>query len=491
MSDNPLGLADPSLFRQQCLIGGEWRDAESGASIPVTDPANGRTVGTVPNMGRNETAAAIAAAGRAFKPWRQLIAAERSKILRRLVDLMIANREDLARIMTAEQGKPLTESRGEIDYAATFLEWFAEEGKRVYGDIIPENASGRRILVRKEPIGVVAAITPWNFPAAMITRKAAPAWAVGCPVVIRPASQTPFSALALGVLAERAGMPKGVCNVITGSSTEVGAELTSNPVVRKLSFTGSTEVGAKLLAQCAPTIKKTSMELGGNAPFLIFDDADIDAAVEGAIVAKFRNGGQTCVCANRLLVQSGIYDRFAEALAARVGKMVVGDGREEGVTQGPMIDDRAVAKVQAHIDDAVEKGARVVIGGKLSAKGGQFFQPTVLVDVPTAAACFSEETFGPMAPLFRFETEEEAVAMANDTEFGLAAYLYTRDLSRAFRVSEALETGIVGINEGLISTAVAPFGGVKASGLGREGSKYGIDDYLEIKYIGIGGIWQM
>jgi len=491
MSENPLGLADPSLLRQQCLIDGSWIDAISGETITVDDPATGNQIGSIPNMGRQETAAAIDAANRAFKPWRQLTAAERSKILRRLFDLMIEHRDDLALIMTAEQGKPLGESRGEIEYAASFIEWFAEEAKRIYGDIIPENASGRRILVRKEPIGVVAAITPWNFPSAMITRKAAPAWAVGCPVVIRPASQTPYSALALGVLAERAGMPKGVCNVVTGDPIEVGAELTRNPLVRKLSFTGSTSVGAKLLAQCAPTIKKTSMELGGNAPFIVFDDADLDAAVEGAIVAKFRNTGQTCVCANRLLVQAGIYDRFTEALTARVRKLMVGDGREEGVTQGPLIDRRAVAKVQSHVDDAVGKGARVMTGGKISDLGPQFFEPTVLVDVPTTALCFSDETFGPMAPLFRFETEEEAVEMANDTEFGLAAYLYTRDISRALRVSEAIESGIVGINEGLISTAVAPFGGVKSSGLGREGSKYGAEDYLEIKYIGIGNIDQL
>lgn len=491
MSDNPLGLSDPDLLRQQCLIDGKWCDVASSNAIPVLNPATGQTIGTVPDCGRDETQAAIRAAAQAFKPWRQLVASERSKILRRLFDLMIENREDLAIIMTAEQGKPLAESRGEIDYAASFVEWFAEEARRIYGDIIPENTSGRRILVRKEPIGVVAAITPWNFPAAMITRKAAPAWAVGCPVVIRPASQTPFSALALGVLAERAGMPPGICNVITGNPIEIGAELTSNPLVRKLSFTGSTEVGAKLLAQCAPTIKKTSMELGGNAPFIVFNDADLDLAVEGAVAAKFRNTGQTCVCANRLLVQSGIYDAFAKALTERVKKLKVGNGLEEGVTQGPLIDERAVNKVAGHIEDALDKGAQVAIGGKVSSRGPQFFEPTVLINVPTSAACFSEEIFGPVAPLFRFETEEDAVNMANDTEFGLASYIYTRDLARAFRVSEALECGIVGVNEGVISTAVAPFGGVKSSGLGREGSKYGVDDYLEIKYIGIGNIGQI
>jgi len=485
---NPLGLTDPTLLRQQCLIDGAWIGADEAGSIAVTDPATGAVIGYVPDCGRAETARAIAAAERAFKGWSRLVASERARILRRLFGLMIENREDLALIMTAEQGKPLAEARGEIGYAASFIEWFAEEAKRVYGDVIPPNAAGRRILVMKQPIGVFAAITPWNFPAAMITRKAGPAWAAGCTGVIRPASQTPFSALALGVLAERAGMPPGVCNIVTGRATAIGAEMTESPTVRKLSFTGSTEVGAKLLAQCAPTIKKTSMELGGNAPFIVFDDADLDAAVDGAIAAKYRNAGQTCVCANRLLVQSGIHDRFVEALAARVRAFKVGDGREEGVTQGPLIDGAAVAKAQAHVDDAVAHGARIVEGGAAHPLGGTFFQPTVLADVPDTALCFREETFGPVAPVVRFESEDDAIRMANDTEFGLAAYCYTRDLSRAFRVSEALEYGIVGINEGLISTEVAPFGGVKASGLGREGSKYGIEDYLEIKYVGIGGI---
>jgi succinate-semialdehyde dehydrogenase/glutarate-semialdehyde dehydrogenase len=401
---------------------------------------------------------------------------------------MLEHKEDLARIMTAEQGKPLTESRGEILYAASFIEWFAEEAKRVYGDTIPQNAKGRRILVFKEPIGVFAAITPWNFPAAMITRKAGPGWAVGCTAVIRPASQTPFSAIAIAVLCERAGMPKGVCNVITGPSGAVGKELTANPLVRKLSFTGSTEVGAKLIAQCAPTIKKLSMELGGNAPFIVFDDADLDAAVQGALASKYRNTGQTCVCANRLLVQDGVYEAFTEKLKAAVSKLKVGPGLDEGVTQGPLINADAVAKVEEHIADAVSHGAKVALGGKRHKLGGNFFEPTILTDVPRKAMVFHEETFGPVAPLFRFKTEEEAIALANDTEFGLAAYFYARDAGRIFRVAEALESGIIGVNEGIISTAVAPFGGVKSSGLGREGSKYGIDDYLEIKYVALGGI---
>jgi succinate-semialdehyde dehydrogenase/glutarate-semialdehyde dehydrogenase len=401
---------------------------------------------------------------------------------------MLANTDDLAAIMTAEQGKPLAESRGEIAYAASFIEWFAEEGKRVYGDTIPQNARGRRIIVQKEPIGVFAAITPWNFPAAMITRKTGPGWAAGCTGVVRPASQTPFSALAIAVLAERAGFPPGVCNVITGPADEVGGELSSNPLVRKLTFTGSTEVGAKLLAQCAPTVKKTSMELGGNAPFIVFDDADLDEAVKGAIASKYRNTGQTCVCANRFLVQDGVYEKFAEKLVAAVGNLKVGNGMEADVTQGPLINAAAVAKVEEHIADALAKGATVASGGKRHALGGNFFEPTVLLNVPREAAAFHEETFGPVAPLLRFSAEAEAIAMANDTEFGLAAYFYARDVGRIFRVAEALEYGIVGINEGIISTEVAPFGGMKSSGLGREGSKYGIEDYLEIKYLCLGGI---
>jgi succinate-semialdehyde dehydrogenase/glutarate-semialdehyde dehydrogenase len=485
---SPLPLKDASLFRQENYVGGTWIGAASGRTIAVRNPANGEIIGEVPALGAAETRAAIEAAHRAYPAWRALTAKERAAILRRLNDLMLANADDLAVIMTAEQGKPLAESKGEIAYAASFIEWFAEEGKRVYGDTIPQNAKGRRIIVQKEPIGVFAAITPWNFPAAMITRKAGPGWAAGCTGVIRPASQTPFSALAIAVLAERAGMPAGVCNVITGPSGEMGAELTANPLVRKLSFTGSTEIGAKLLAQCAPTIKKTSMELGGNAPFIVFDDADLDAAVIGAIASKYRNAGQTCVCANRLLVQDGVYDAFAAKLKAAVEALRVGDGMEPGVTQGPLINAEAVAKVEAHIADALKRGARIVTGGARHPRGGNFFTPTILADVSAGADIFREETFGPVAPLFRFKTEDEAVKLANDTEFGLAAYFYARDVGRIFRVAEALEYGIIGINEGIISTEVAPFGGMKSSGLGREGSKYGIEDYLEIKYLALGGI---
>jgi succinate-semialdehyde dehydrogenase/glutarate-semialdehyde dehydrogenase len=454
----------------------------------VKNPATGEAIGEVPALGAAETRRAIEAANRAQGAWRAMLAKDRAAILRKVNDLMLANADDLAVIMTAEQGKPLTESKGEISYAASFIEWFAEEGKRIYGDTIPQNGKGRRILVLKEPIGVFAAITPWNFPAAMITRKAGPGWAAGCTGVIRPASQTPFSALALAVLCERAGMPAGVCNVITGPSGETGAELTSNPLVRKLTFTGSTEVGAKLLAQCAPTIKKTSMELGGNAPFIVFDDADLDAAVTGAMASKYRNTGQTCVCANRILVQEGVYDAFAAKLKAAVEAMKVGNGMEPGVAQGPLINADAVKKVEEHIEDALKRGASVVTGGKRHTLGGNFFQPTVLANVPKDAVIFREETFGPVAPLFRFKTEEEAIKLANDTEFGLASYFYARDVGRIFRVAEALEYGIIGINEGIISTEVAPFGGMKASGLGREGSKYGIEDYLEIKYLALGGI---
>jgi succinate-semialdehyde dehydrogenase/glutarate-semialdehyde dehydrogenase len=483
-----LALKDPTLFRQANCVDGKWIEADSGKTIAVKNPATGEIVGEVPALGAAETRRAIEAANRALPGWSGMLAKERAAILRRLFDLMLANTDDLATIMTAEQGKPLAESKGEIAYAASFIEWFAEEAKRVYGDTIPPNAKGRRIIVQKQPIGVFAAITPWNFPAAMITRKAGPGWAAGCTGVIRPASQTPFSALALAVLAERAGMPPGVCNVITGPSGETGGELTANPIVRKLSFTGSTEVGAKLLAQCAPTIKKTSMELGGNAPFIVFDDADLDAAVVGAIASKYRNTGQTCVCANRILVQDGVYDAFAAKLKAAVEALKVGNGMEPGVTQGPLINADAVKKVEEHIADALKRGASVVTGGKRSALGGNFFEPTVLADVPAEAMIFHEETFGPVAPLFRFKTEEEAIRLANDTEFGLASYFYARDVGRIFRVAEALEYGIVGINEGIISTEVAPFGGVKSSGLGREGSKYGIEDYLEVKYLALGGI---
>ncbi len=484
----PLPLKDPSLFRQANYIDGKWVEADSGATLTVRNPATGEVVGTVPAMGTAETRRAIEAAHRAQGAWRAMLAKERAAILRRLFDLMLANTDDLAVIMTAEQGKPLAESKGEIAYAASFIEWFAEEGKRVYGDTIPQNARGRRIVVTKEPIGVFAAITPWNFPAAMITRKTGPGWAAGCTGVIRPASQTPFSALAIAVLAERAGMPAGVCNVITGPSGSTGQELTSNPLVRKLTFTGSTEVGAKLLAMCAPTIKKTSMELGGNAPFIVFDDADLDAAVIGAMASKYRNTGQTCVCANRILVQDGVYDAFAAKLKAAVEALKVGNGMEDGVTQGPLINADAVAKVEEHIADALARGARIVTGGKRHERGGTFFQPTLLADVPHEALIFREETFGPVAPLFRFHTEEEAIALANATEFGLASYFYARDIGRIFRVAEGLEYGMIGINEGIISTEVAPFGGVKSSGLGREGSHQGIDEYLEVKYLAIGGI---
>jgi len=484
----PLPLHDPSLFRQACCIDGKWVQAASGKTLAVRNPATGELIGEVPALGATETRQAIDAAARAFPAWRAMLAKERSAILRKLFTLMIENTEDLAVIMTAEQGKPLSESRGEIAYAASFIEWFAEEGKRVYGDTIPQPQKGRRIIVTKEPIGVFAAITPWNFPAAMITRKAGPGWAAGCTGVIRPASQTPFSALALAVLAERAGMPPGVCNVITGPSGEVGGELTSNPKVRKLTFTGSTEVGAKLLAQIAPTVKKASMELGGNAPFIVFDDADLDAAVVGAMASKFRNAGQTCVCANRLLVQDGVYDAFTAKLKVAVAGLRVGNGMDDGVTQGPMINMEAVEKVEAHIQDAVAQGASVALGGKRHALGGTFFEPTILTGVPRTADIFREETFGPAAALFRFKDEAEAIEMANDTEFGLAAYFYSRDVGRIFRVAEALEYGIIGCNEGIISTEVAPFGGMKSSGLGREGSKYGIEDYLEIKYLALGGI---
>ena len=487
-STAPLPLKDPGLFREANYVGGRWITARDGATIAVTNPATGAVIGHVPSLSRAEIGEAVAAAHAAQAGWRARTAKERAAVLRRLFDLMLENQEDLARIMTAEQGKPLAEARGEILYAASFIEWFAEEAKRVYGDTIPQNVAGRRIIVQKEPIGVFAAITPWNFPTAMITRKAGPGWAAGCTGVIRPADDTPFSALAIAVLAERAGMPAGVCNIVTGDASESGKELCENPLVRKLSFTGSTRVGAILLAQCAPTIKKTSMELGGNAPFIVFDDADLDAAVKGAMASKYRNTGQTCVCANRFLVQDGVYDAFAAKLVEAVRALKVGDGTEEGVTQGPLISRAALGKVQRHVDDAVKRGARVLTGGGGHALGGTFYDPTVLADVPPDADIFSDETFGPVAPLFRFGTEAEAIALANDTPYGLAGYFYTRDVGRVFRVAEALEVGMVGVNEGIISTEVAPFGGVKASGLGREGSKYGIEDYLEVKLLCLGGI---
>ncbi|MEB8292428.1 NADP-dependent succinate-semialdehyde dehydrogenase [Klebsiella michiganensis] len=479
-------LNDPTLFRQQALINGRWRDASSKETLAVTNPANGQQLGSVPKMGAAETREAIDAAAGALPAWRALTAKERSAILRRWFELMMEHQDDLARLMTLEQGKPLAEAKGEISYAASFIEWFAEEGKRIYGDTIPGHQADKRLLVIKQPIGVTAAITPWNFPAAMITRKAGPALAAGCTMVLKPASQTPFSALALAELANRAGIPEGVFNVVTGSASEVGNELTGNPLVRKLSFTGSTEIGRQLMEQCAKDIKKVSLELGGNAPFIVFDDADLDKAVEGALASKFRNAGQTCVCANRLYVQDGVYDRFAEKLQQAVSKLQIGDGLQPNVTIGPLIDEKAIAKVQEHIADALGKGARIATGGKVHELGGNFFQPTILVDVPGDAKVAKEETFGPLAPLFRFKDEADVIAQANDTEFGLAAYFYARDLSRVFRVGEALEYGIIGINTGLISTEVAPFGGVKSSGLGREGSKYGIEDYLEIKYMCIG-----
>src|SRR5687767_11835011 len=481
-------LKDPGLFRQASYIDGGWVTAPSGATITVDNPATGDAIGTVPRLGAVETRQAIDAAARAFEGWRKTTAKERAIVMRRWFDLMMANLDDLARLMTTEQGKPLAESRGEVSYAASFLEWFGEEAKRVYGDTIPAAQADKRIVVIKQPIGVVACITPWNFPLAMITRKAGPALAAGCTVVLKPASQTPFSALALAELAERAGVPKGVLSVITGSASEIGGEMTSNPIVKKVSFTGSTEVGKLLMEQCSRTVKKVSLELGGNAPFIVFDDADIDAAVEGAMASKYRNTGQTCVCVNRIYVQDSVYDAFAQKLSAAVGTLSPMNGLEPGATQGPLIDDKAVLKVEEHIEDATKKGAKVVVGGQRHERGGRFFQPTVLVDVTSSMMVAREETFGPVAPLFRFKTEEEAIGMANDTEFGLAAYFYGRDIGRVWRVAEALESGMVGINTGLISTEVAPFGGVKESGLGREGSKYGLEEFLEIKYLCLGGI---
>jgi succinate-semialdehyde dehydrogenase/glutarate-semialdehyde dehydrogenase len=481
-------LKDKTLFRQHCYIDGKWVDADSRATISVNNPADNSTLGTVPKMGAAETRRAIEAADRALPAWRAKTAKERAVILRRWFNLMMENQEDLAQLMTAEQGKPLTESRGEIAYSGSFIEWFAEEGKRIYGDTIPSQGPDKRIVVLKQPIGVCVAITPWNFPSAMLTRKAGPALAAGCTMVLKPASQTPYSALALCELAERAGVPKGVLSCVTGSAQEIGGEMTSNPTVRKLSFTGSTEIGKVLMAQCAGTVKKLSLELGGNAPFIVFDDADLDMAVKGAVASKYRNAGQTCVCANRILVQDGVYDAFARKLADSVSSMKVGPGTETGTVIGPLIDMKAVEKVEDHIGDAVKKGAKVVVGGKRHALGGSFFQPTVLTEVNTQMKVTREETFGPVAPLFRFTTDQQAIEMANDTVYGLAAYFYSRDIGRCWRVSEALEYGIVGVNEGIISTEIAPFGGVKESGIGREGSKYGIEEYLEVKYLCMGGI---
>lgn len=481
-------LKDKKLFRQQCYVDGAWAGAEDGGVFSVTNPADGSEIGTVPSFGVADTRRAIDAAEAALPAWRAKTAKERSQILRRWFDLCMQNQDDLAAILTLEQGKPFAEARGEIAYGSAFIEWFAEEAKRIYGDVIAATSADRRIVVIKQPIGVVAVITPWNFPNAMITRKAAAALAAGCTLVIKPAESTPYSALALAELAERAGMPNGVLNIITGPPEVVGGVLTSSPVVRKLSFTGSTEVGRLLLEQCAGTVKKVSMELGGNAPFIIFADADLDRAVAGVMVSKFRNGGQTCVCANRIFVENSIYDAFTSKLQDAVGALVVGNGMGDGTTIGPLIDQAAVEKVEEHISDAIARGAKICCGGKRHTLGGNFFEPTILLDVPNGSKLMNEETFGPVAPVTRFSSEEEVITMSNDTEFGLASYFYTRDIGRVWRVAEALEYGIVGINEGLISTEVAPFGGVKQSGIGREGSKYGIEDYIEVKYLCMGGI---
>ncbi|WP_036170516.1 NAD-dependent succinate-semialdehyde dehydrogenase [Massilia sp. 9096] len=483
-----LNLKDPSLLRQQAYVDGEWCDAQEGRTVDVINPATGEKLGTVPHMGGNETRRAIEAANAAWPAWRAKTAHERARILRKWNDLMLENVDDLAVIMTAEQGKPLAEAKGEVGYAASFFEWFGEQAKRIEGDVLQSPARDRRIIVNKEPIGVCAAITPWNFPAAMITRKVAPALAAGCPIVVKPAELTPYSALALAVLAERAGVPKGVFSIVIGDAKAIGAEMCANPTVRKLSFTGSTEVGRVLMQQCAPTVKKLSLELGGNASFIVFDDADLDAAVEGAIASKYRNMGQTCVCANRLYVQDSVYDEFAQKLAAKVAELKVGNGAEQGVLQGPLINEKAVEKVESHIADALAKGAQLLTGGKRHPLGHSFFEPTILTGVTAEMKVAEEESFGPVAPLFRFHTEDEVVAAANNTEYGLASYFFARDVGRVWRVAERLETGMVGVNTGLISNEVAPFGGVKQSGLGREGSKYGMDDYLVIKYICLGGL---
>ncbi|HET9864702.1 MAG TPA: NAD-dependent succinate-semialdehyde dehydrogenase [Steroidobacteraceae bacterium] len=481
-------LKDASLWKERCFIGGQWQAADSGATMEIRNPASGELLGTVPNAGAAEARRAIDAAHAAWAGWAKKTAGERARLMRKWFDLMMANVEDLAVIMTAEQGKPLAESRGEIGYAASFIEWFAEEGKRLYGDIIPGHAPDKRIMVLRQPVGVVAAITPWNFPAAMITRKAGPALAAGCSIVIKPAPQTPYSALAMAELAQRAGIPEGVLNVVTGDAVAIGGEFTGNPKVRKISFTGSTQVGKLLMSQAAGTVKKVSLELGGNAPFIVLDDADLDAAVAGAIASKYRNTGQTCVCANRFIVQSKIYDAFAAKLTEAVKKLRVGDGLRGETDQGPLIDTKALAKVERHVADARAKGAKLLTGGQRHALGGTFYEPTVLTHVSPDMVLAREETFGPVAPLFEVATDEQAVQLANDTEFGLAAYLYTRDLARSWRVTEGLEYGIVGLNTGIISTEVAPFGGMKESGMGREGSKYGILDFTEIKYVCVGGI---
>ncbi|GCF91207.1 NADP-dependent succinate-semialdehyde dehydrogenase [Shewanella sp. M-Br] len=476
-------LNDPSLLRQQSFINGQWCDAVSGDTLKVVNPATNAVIGYVPNMGQVETEMAIKAAEAALPAWRALTAKERGAKLRRWFELLNENSDDLALLMTTEQGKPLAEAKGEVTYAASFIEWFAEEAKRIYGDTIPGHQGDKRLMVIKQPVGVTAAITPWNFPAAMITRKAAPALAAGCTMVVKPAHQTPFTALAMAELAKRAGIPAGVFSVLTGDAVKIGNEMCSNPIVRKLSFTGSTNIGIKLMAQCAPTLKKLSLELGGNAPFIVFNDANIDAAVEGAMIAKYRNAGQTCVCANRIYVQDGVYDEFALKLSTAVGKLKVGEGINEGITTGPLINAAAVEKVQSHLIDAIAKGASVIAGGKVHDLGGNFFEPTVLTNVDKSMLVAREETFGPLAPLFKFSDVDDVIKQANDTEFGLAAYFYGRDISLVWKVAEALEYGMVGVNTGLISTEVAPFGGMKSSGLGREGSKFGIEEYLEIKYI--------
>ncbi|MEP7101488.1 MAG: NAD-dependent succinate-semialdehyde dehydrogenase [Burkholderiales bacterium] len=483
-----LKLKDPTLFKQQAYVAGAWIDADSGETVAVTNPATGEQLGTVPMCGTAETVRAIAAADTAQKQWRNVPAKERAAILRKLNDLMLANVDDLALIMTSEQGKPLAESKGEIAYAASFIEWFADEARRIYGDTIPATSNDKRIIALKQPVGTTAAITPWNFPTAMLTRKAGPALAAGCSMVVKPATQTPYSALAFAELAERAGVPKGLLAVLTGSASQIGGEMTRSPIVRKLTFTGSTEVGRTLMRQSADTIKKLSLELGGNAPFIVFDDADIDAAVDGAMISKYRNTGQTCVCANRIYVQRGVLQAFTDKLVAKVKALKVGNGLEAGVTQGPLIDAKAVAKIEEHIADARAKGGEVLTGGKRHALGGLFFEPTVVGGATAEMLFAKEETFGPLAPIFAFDTEAEVIALANDSEFGLASYFYSRDIGRVMRVAEQLESGIVGVNTGLVSTAEAPFGGVKQSGLGREGSKYGLDDFLEVKYVCLGGL---
>lgn len=485
-----LDLKNPSLWKTEAYIDGQWCPADDASTIDVDNPATGEIIAKVANCGTAETRRAIAAAEAAFVSWRKVSVLERAKMLRKWHDLMLENQEDLACIMTAEQGKPLAESRGEIGYGASYMEWFAEEGKRLYGDVIPAPDGNKRIVCVRGPVGVVACITPWNFPNAMLARKIAPALAAGCTVVCKPANATPLSAYAMIMLAEQAGIPKGVVNIVTGKTSEIGAEMTQNPAVRKLTFTGSTPVGKYLMEECAKSVKRTSMELGGNAPFIVFDDADLDAAIDGAMICKYRNAGQTCVCANRLLIQDGIYDEFARRLVERVESLKMGDGTSDGVNLGPLITDKAAKDVMGFVESAVDQGANVLIGGKTSELGARFVEPTVLTDVTTDMRVFKEEIFGPVAPLFRFKTEEEAIAMANDTEFGLASYFYSRDIGRVWRVAEALEYGIVGINEGIISNAMAPFGGVKESGQGREGSKYGLDDYTEIKYLCMGGINQ-